>query len=127
MTKTCAHCGKEFVIDTPLKNAKKYCSRECVAEVIRIRNREKYNKRKKSQHQVNAETKPAEERKYCKRYDCLYHPYQSADNNCDYTLITGEPRGCPGGERCTRYKHATPAERKVRQLKTIDSIHKGWY
>ena len=32
---------------------------------------------------------------------CLYHGWDT--QSCDYLLVTGERRGCPGGEDCARY------------------------
>lgn len=109
MTKICPQCGTEFTVYGTNQNSRKYCSKECYTEANR-----------KLASEPGARIR-------CRRYDCLYRPQKSADNGCDYFLITGELRNCPPGKDCTCYKHATPAERKARQIKSINSALGGRY
>lgn len=34
---------------------------------------------------------------------CYYCAGRPKDRYCQYILVEGEPRGCPGGDECTRY------------------------
>lgn len=45
--------------------------------------------------------------KQCKRNGCLYHTSPNQLNGCDYCLLTGQPRGCPAGTACDKYKRAS--------------------
>lgn len=43
--------------------------------------------------------------KGCGRKDCFYRSENAGEFvSCDFLLITGELRGCPIGDECTRYK-----------------------
>lgn len=106
MVKICKRCGKEFEINSRLQNSKIYCSEECSQVVIKTRKQRKQKARKSF----------VSERK-CKRCDCLYSPPKWDRNGCDYMYLTGEKRGCPAGDGCTRYKKSTPSERsKYRKI-----------
>lgn len=124
MIKHCARCGTEFEITNPHCGSQKYCSRECYRIVQLEKDKERKLRLKKAQNKINP-PKPIE-RKYCERYGCLYHPYKGADNNCDYTLMTGKLRGCKGGEGCTCYKRGTPEERKRLQIENAKNGYWGW-
>lgn len=120
MIKHCARCGKEFEAKFP-QNARIYCSEQCYKAVAREKNRE----RNKLYREAKRKIKPTE-RKYCKRYGCLYHPRKGAANNCDYTVVTGKLRGCPSGEGCTCYKRGTAQERKQIQIENAKNQFWGW-
>ena len=45
----------------------------------------------------------AEKVKKCKR-PCVYRAHEKALNGCDYLSMTGHSRGCPPGEKCTRFE-----------------------
>lgn len=51
----------------------------------------------------------------CRRNKCIYKGTNT--DTCDYLLITGKPRGCPAGAKCTRYSTGKKA-RKVPKLPT---------
>lgn len=129
MIKHCARCGKRFEVEPP-KNSQKYCSRECYEIVSRERNKKTKKHREAMRIIKSAESKETqlakEQRKYCKRYSCLYHPAKPAANNCDYTLMTGKLRGCKGGEGCTCYKKGTAEERKRLQIENSKNGFWGW-
>lgn len=40
--------------------------------------------------------------KHCKGCKYLFKGHYGCTKCCDYLLITGEPRGCPAGEGCTK-------------------------
>lgn len=52
----------------------------------------------------------------CTRTSCKF--YGTNTNTCDYILITGQRRGCPGGRLCTKYKPVNGRHRKMPQLPT---------
>ena len=58
--------------------------------------------------------------KMCKRYDCLYSPGETAHNGCDYFLVTGKYRNCPNGKNCTKYKQATPQEKRRAAMRRMN-------
>lgn len=124
MLKHCARCGKEFEVN-PFQSARKYCSDECSAEAERER-KSKYN-RERRRNKVAEPPKPTKEQgKRCKRYSCLYHPIKSAPNGCDYTLVTGELRGCAPGEGCICYKRGSAKERQRMQIENAKNQFWGW-
>ena len=43
---------------------------------------------------------------------CCYRRRESGCTACNYSVLTGELRGCPPGEGCIRYKKATKGERQ---------------
>lgn len=45
--------------------------------------------------------------KQCERKSCLYHPPDCESNGCDYCYLTGQPRECPAGTTCDKYKRAS--------------------
>lgn len=62
----------------------------------------------------------------CKRTSCAY--YAANTNTCDYILITGQRRGCPGGPLCKKYKPLNARHRKVPQLpSTFKKDRSGLY
>ena len=40
--------------------------------------------------------------KHCKGCKYLFKEHYGGTKCCDYLVITGEPRGCPAGEGCTK-------------------------
>lgn len=124
MIKSCARCGKEFEIIDPSRNSQKYCSRECYNEVSRVKNSERRQRYRETEHNIVERKSTKEQGKLCKRYGCLYHPNKAAANSCDYTLITGKLRGCACGKDCTCYKRGTAKERKRMQ---IENAKKSFY
>ena len=62
----------------------------------------------------------------CKRTSCAY--FGTNTHTCDYILITGQRRGCPGGRLCERYKSVNARRRKVPQLpSTFKKERSGLY
>ena len=62
----------------------------------------------------------------CKRTSCAF--YGTNTHTCDYILITGQRRGCPGGRLCERYKPLNARKRKVPQLpSTFKKDRSGLY
>lgn len=62
----------------------------------------------------------------CKRTSCAY--YATNTHTCDYILITGKRRGCPGGPLCKKYKSLNARHRKVPQLpSTFKKERSGLY
>lgn len=62
----------------------------------------------------------------CKRTSCAY--FGTNTHTCDYILITGQRRGCPGGHLCKRYKSVNARRRKVPQLSsTFKKERSGLY
>ena len=62
----------------------------------------------------------------CKRTSCAY--FGTNTKTCDYILITGQRRGCPGGHLCNRYKPLNARHRKVPQLpSTFKKDRSGLY
>ena len=104
MVKYCRFCGKKY--ESEYKR-QKYCSATC---------------RKKARYKSNFPDyqKP---KKLCNRKDCLY--YNDYPNHCDYNYLTGELRGCKGGDSCTRYKKATESERKKYRNKMLREDEQG--
>lgn len=54
---------------------------------------------------------------YCfeskKCHECVYHcSSDKKDMHCQYFLITGKRRNCPGGEYCTKFKEGKPVRQK---------------
>lgn len=63
----------------------------------------------------------------CKRKDCLYIPPPTRKNGCDYAYLTDRLRNCPI-ESCTRYRHATEAERRrYRECMKLIMLHQEEY
>ena len=63
----------------------------------------------------------------CKRKDCLYSPPPTHKNGCDYAYLTDRLRNCPV-EGCTRYRHATEAERRrYRECMKLIMLHQEEY
>lgn len=52
----------------------------------------------------------------CKRTSCAY--FGTNTHTCDYILITGQRRGCPGGRLCKRYKPLKARKREMPPLPT---------
>lgn len=62
----------------------------------------------------------------CKRTSCAY--FGTNTKTCDYILITGQRRGCPGGRLCERYKSVNARHRKIPQLSsTFKKERSGLY
>lgn len=93
--KICPVCQKEFEVKSSF-SYQIYCSVQCREENNKIKRRKQRPKKWK----------------YCNRRDCLYFCDTKDYNRCDYNWLTGNLRDCGRGAECTRYKHATPSERK---------------
>lgn len=94
MKKICPVCQKEF---EQTSHRQLYCSVQC-RKINKIAVSKKW--------------------KYCNHRDCLYFCDTKDYNRCDFNWLTGELRDCGRGAECTKYKHATPSERrKYRNLK----------
>lgn len=52
----------------------------------------------------------------CNRKGCSFKGANT--NTCDYILITGQRRGCPGGPLCIRYKPVNERKREAPPLPT---------
>lgn len=59
--------------------------------------------------------------KKCSRLSCLYHASPNQPNDCDYCLLTGQPRGCPTGTACDKYKRVS-SKRKQATRNTLLNI-----
>lgn len=97
--KICPVCQKEF---KPKSKTQRCCSKECRYSIRKIQWR------------------------YCNRKDCLYyndsvHTY----NRCDYNYLTDNLRCCKKGAECTKYKHATPTERRRYRDKILRKDNEG--
>lgn len=64
-------------------------------------------------------------KKYCKRYNCLYHPVKHAANNCDYFWVTGKYREKDENGKCLSYIKATPAEKH--KLKVGNAVKQKFF
>lgn len=51
---------------------------------------------------------------YCRK--CIYLSGSDHPRTCDYFLITGHLRGCPGGVGCTKRVNGKKAKQKMPRL-----------
>lgn len=61
----------------------------------------------------------------CHRADCMYHAPPSSQNGCDYFWIEDELRGCPLGDKCTKYIFATKEKQDDARKKI--AYNKDWW
>lgn len=61
----------------------------------------------------------------CRRTDCMYHAPPSSNNGCDYCWIKDELRGCPLGDKCTKYVFATKEKQDKARRKV--AYNKDWW
>lgn len=59
--------------------------------------------------------------KKCSRLSCLYHAPKQDIMGCDYCYLTGQPRGCPTGTACDKYKRVS-SKRKQSIRNTLLNI-----
>ncbi len=111
----CSICGKLFI---PTTNAQKTCSPECATE----RKKQKRIEQSEAQPKRKRTKRGWKDHATCKRYDCLWHNYESSSQwcSCLYCFYTGKPRKPVGTTWRECIEYITESEAKER------GIHKSY-
>ena len=96
----CKWCGTEFM---PATDSQIFCNAQC-----RVKFNHRLASQRRRQRKLSTKTATTVSAEKCKT--CVYsrgYNMEQADVCCMYIVITGERRGCPGGDECTKYKPRT--------------------
>lgn len=65
--------------------------------------------------------------KKCKR-PCKYRSSTPNLNGCDFILVTGKPRGCKAGDKCTKFEKVARAPNRVELIMPVkEQLSTGQY